>query len=78
MSWQRVDDIDDYRLNTKKIEAWLKLKWGDYDYEVEVGSCSICHTEAIPCRFGLQTAYVDILSVRKARLRLLFILVLAT
>jgi hypothetical protein len=36
MPWQRVNDVSDYRLNTRKLEAWLKSKWGDYDYEIEV------------------------------------------
>ena len=36
MPWQRVDEISDYRLNTKKIDAWLKRKWGDYDYQIQV------------------------------------------
>ena len=80
MPWQRVDDIDDYRLNTRKIENWLKGKWGDYDYEVEVGFCRyLCHPYAIPMPYRAALAFrlhVDILSMRKARLRLLFILVL--
>lgn len=36
MPWQRVDGISEYRLNTKKIDAWLKRKWGDYDYQIQV------------------------------------------
>ncbi len=37
MPWQRVEDVSEYRLNTKKLDEWLKSKWGDYDYEIEVG-----------------------------------------
>lgn len=36
MPWQRVEDISEYRLNTKKIDAWLKSKWGDYDNHIQV------------------------------------------
>jgi hypothetical protein len=35
MPWQRVEDVSEYRLNTKKLDEWLKSKWGDYDYEIE-------------------------------------------
>ncbi|MCJ1265317.1 hypothetical protein MMC22_005193 [Lobaria immixta] len=35
MPWQRVEEISEYRLNTKKLDVWLKKKWGDYDYEIE-------------------------------------------
>jgi hypothetical protein len=36
MPWQRVEEISEYRLNTKKLNAWLKGKWGDYDYQIQV------------------------------------------
>ena len=36
MPWQRVEEISEYRLNTKKLEAWLKSKWGNYDYQIQV------------------------------------------
>lgn len=39
MPWQRVEEIDEYRLNTKNLDEWLKSKWGDYDYEIEVSFC---------------------------------------
>lgn len=36
MPWERVEEIAEYRLNKNKLEAWLKGKWGDYDYQVQV------------------------------------------
>ena len=36
MPWQRVEEIAEYRLNTKKLDAWLKGKWGNYDYQIKV------------------------------------------
>ncbi|KAL8984002.1 MAG: hypothetical protein Q9205_001911 [Flavoplaca limonia] len=36
MPWQRVEEIAEYRLNTKKLDAWLKKKWGDHDYQIKV------------------------------------------
>ena len=36
MHWQRVEEISEYRLNTKKLDTWLKRKWGDYDYQIKV------------------------------------------
>jgi hypothetical protein len=41
MPWQRVEEISEYRLNTKKLDVWLKKKWGDFDYEIEVGITSL-------------------------------------
>ena len=39
MTWQKVE-VSDYRLNARKLKEWLKAKWGDYDYDVEVNfSC---------------------------------------
>lgn len=35
MPWQRVEEVSEYRLNTKKLDVWLKKKWGEYDYEIE-------------------------------------------
>jgi hypothetical protein len=37
MPWHRVEEVSEYRLNTKKLDEWLKSKWGNYDYEIEVG-----------------------------------------
>ena len=36
MPWYRVEEISEYRLNTKKLDVWLKGKWGDYDYQIQV------------------------------------------
>ena len=36
MPWYRVEEISEYRLNTKKLDAWLKAKWGNYDYQIQV------------------------------------------
>ena len=38
MPWQRVEEISEYRLNTQKLDAWLKSKWGNYDYQIQVNS----------------------------------------
>jgi hypothetical protein len=35
MAWQKVA-VSDYRLNARNLKDWLKAKWGDYDYAVEV------------------------------------------
>ena len=39
MAWERIEDVSDYRLTTRALESWLKSKWGDYDYQIEVETC---------------------------------------
>jgi len=50
MPWQRVEEISEYRLNTKNLEAWLKSKWGDYDYQVQVLSQSLFSSPMVPSK----------------------------
>lgn len=38
MPWYRVEEVSDYRLNTRMLEAWLKSKWGDNNYQIQVGA----------------------------------------
>ncbi|KAL8889015.1 MAG: hypothetical protein Q9215_003635 [Flavoplaca cf. flavocitrina] len=51
MPWQRVEEIAEYRLNTKKLDAWLKKKWGDHDYQIKARD-----SETLDCLKGLNVA----------------------
>ena len=66
MPWHRVEEVHDYRLNTKKIEDWLKGKWGDWDYQVEVGFAEMRYRAILA--FGLHVDKVGMESTKTANI----------
>ena len=69
MPWHRVDEISEYRLNTRKLDAWLKSKWGNYDYQIQV------HCIPFVCRTVISGILMPSAKVRQ---RPLLLLVLGT